>query len=76
MIKDAAPKPSIDLGGPGGNAFALIGHAEHLARQMFWTSDQTEALTKDMMSSDYEHLIQVFDDAFGDLIDLIRPYKD
>jgi hypothetical protein len=34
MIKDRPEKPFIDLSGSGGNAFALLGHAQRLAGQL------------------------------------------
>lgn len=65
-------KPFIDLRGPAGNAFALIGNAQEFARKLGWTEDQIEHLVNDMQSGDYEHLVEVFDFHFGDYIDLMR----
>jgi hypothetical protein len=71
-IRKRAPKakPTIDLGGPGGNAFALLGTARSLARQL---GLDAEASSAEMTAGDYEHLIQVFDRHFGDYVDLVRP---
>jgi hypothetical protein len=69
MIKDRPEKPFIDLSGPGGNAFALLGHAQRLAGQLGLDKD---AIMADMQSSDYEHLIEVFDEHFGMYVDLVR----
>ena len=54
----------IDLTGPAGNAYVLIGHAEKFAKQLGYTQEQTKTLTDDMMSGDYENLLQVFDKHF------------
>lgn len=60
----------IDLTGPDGNAFTLIAYAKRFATQLGW-KDST-ALITEMMSSDYEHLLEVFDKAFGEFVILER----
>jgi hypothetical protein len=59
----------IDLTGPQGNAFFLLGTAKNLAKQL--GLDGTE-ITKEMMSGDYENLLQVFDKNFGSVVTLYR----
>jgi hypothetical protein len=61
----------IDLTGPDGNAFALMAHAKRFATQLGWL-DCGSALIQEMMSGDYEHLLQVFDNAFGEYVILER----
>jgi len=61
--------PVIDLTGPGGNAFALMGHAQTLAKQ---TGDDATTIINEMMEGDYENLVQVFDKYFGDYVILER----
>jgi hypothetical protein len=61
----------IDLTGPDGNAFALMAYAKRFATQLCW-KDKGSALIEDMMSSDYEHLLEVFDNAFGEFVILER----
>lgn len=61
----------IDLTGPDGNAFALMARAKRFATQLGW-EDRGSALIEDMMSGDYEHLLQVFDNAFGEYVILER----
>lgn len=63
-------KREIDLSGPEGNAYVLLGYAQTFAKQM---NLDHEAIIADMMSADYEHLIQVFDKHFGSVVDLVRP---
>ena len=72
IITNDNRKPTIDLRGPAGNAFAVIGAAKSLAEKLGYTSDEVNLVISDMKSSDYDHLIQVFDDHFGDYVDLIR----
>ena len=71
MIRDKQPKSEIviDLTGPDGNAFVLMGMASKFARQL--GIDKDEVINK-MKSGDYENLIKVFDDYFGDFVILER----
>ena len=59
----------INLNGPDGNAFVLLGIAKDLAHKnkFNWDSMYTE-----MTKSDYEHLIQVMENYFGDQILFLR----
>ena len=59
----------IDLTGPDGNAFALIGYATKFARQLDLDSTQ---IREEMMAGDYENLVAVFDKYFGDYVTLER----
>ena len=62
-------KPVINLDGPDGNAFALMGYANRFAKQLELDS---KAITNEMMSGDYENLLEVFDKNFGDFVILER----
>jgi hypothetical protein len=59
----------IDLTGPQGNAFYLLGVARKFARQLNLDGDD---IINEMTSDDYEHLIEVFDKYFGDFVILER----
>lgn len=59
----------IDLTGPQGNAFFLIGTAGNLAKQL---GKDSKKITNEMMSGDYENLIKVFDREFGSVVTLYR----
>lgn len=69
-------KKSIDLSGPDGNAFVLLGIAADLAKQLGWDRARTNALRSEMTSGDYENLLTVFDREFGDYVDLYRGEDD
>ena len=73
MIKDKSEMEKrgleIDLTGPQGNAFVLMGYASNLAKQL---KKDENAIKEDMKSGDYEHLIEVFDREFGDYVTLYR----
>jgi len=59
----------IDLTGPQGNANVLIGIARTLAKQLYLDQDK---ITKEMMSGDYENLLQVMERYFGEYIIMYR----
>jgi len=59
----------IDLTGPHGNAFALLGHAKTYAKQLELPFDK---IKDEMTSGDYENLLQVFDKYFGSFVTLYR----
>lgn len=62
-------KLKIDLTGPNGNAFYLLGLAKKLSIQ--FGNNEKEIMDK-MMSSNYKNLVKVFDEEFGDYVDLYR----
>ena len=62
-------KRKIDLTGPDGNAFVLLGLAQNYARQLNLNAEQ---IRTEMQAGDYENLIKVFDSYFGDYVDLYR----
>jgi len=49
-----------------------MGLATKYARQLEYPEEAIKTMLNDMKSSDYQHLIQVFDDNFGDYVDLYR----
>ena len=59
----------IDLTGPDGNAFALMGYARRYAKQLGLDFDQIQ---EEMMSGDYEDLVNTFDQYFGEYVVLER----
>jgi hypothetical protein len=59
----------IDLSGPDGNAFALMGYASRFAKQL---RRDPKPILAQMTAGDYEHLLQVFDAEFGEYVTLIR----
>lgn len=66
------PKQSgitIDLTGPQGNAFYLLGTAKNLAKQLELNGLE---IMEDMQSGDYENLVEVFDKHFGNIVTLYR----
>ena len=60
---------TIDLTGPQGNAFYLLGTANNLAKQLGLNGTE---IMEEMKSGDYENLINVFDNYFGSIVTLYR----
>ena len=55
----------IDLTGPQGNAFNLLGLARNFGKQLGMADYYIKEIKAKMMSGDYDNLIQVFDNEFG-----------
>lgn len=71
MIREKQPATEmvIDLTGPEGNAFVLLGYASRFAKQL---DLEVNVVLDEMRSGDYENLIEVFDRYFGDFVILER----
>lgn len=72
MIRDREEKTGpveIDLTGPEGNAYVLLGFAKKLARAL--DIDYNVVHTR-MTEGDYENLVNVFDEYFGEFVILYR----
>jgi hypothetical protein len=65
-------KIEIDLTGPQGNAFVLLGYVKQLGKQLHWDAEKIKKIQDEMMDSDYEHLLAVLDREFGDFVDFLR----
>jgi hypothetical protein len=63
-IKNSGPIV-IDLTGPEGNAFCLMGYANKFARQL---NLDGSTIIAEMRSGDYENLLKVFDSYFGEYV--------
>lgn len=74
MIRDKQEQKEIviDLSGPQGNAFYLLGAAKNLGKQLGFSDERMEEMLYDMKTGDYENLIQEFDDYFGEFVVLER----
>jgi len=73
MIRKKSPfsarETVIDLTGPDGNAFVLMGYVNSYARQL---NLNPKTILDEMRESDYDNLVAVFDRYFGDYITLLR----
>ena len=59
-------RPQINL---SGNAFYLLGLAKKYAKDL---GKDGEAIQKRMQSGNYESLVKVFEEEFGEYVDLYR----
>ena len=62
-------KIEIDLTGPQGNAFYILGVAKNLCKQV---GVDFKPIMDEMTSGDYENLIEVFDKKFGSVVTMYR----
>ena len=67
--KKISKKLIIDLTGPQGNAYCLLGYAKNLCEQL--GKDYEDIQTK-MTAGDYENLLKEFDKEFGQYVILER----
>jgi len=67
--KKVGDTPIIDLTGPQGNAFFLLAAAKDYSKQLGLDSKQ---ITDEMISGDYENLVETFDKYFGKFVILER----
>ena len=58
---------TIDLTGPQGNAFYLLGTAKNLSNQLGLDSNK---VMDEMKSGDYDNLVNTFDKYFGSIVTL------
>lgn len=68
-ISEKNGKLEIDLTGPDGNAFVLLGTATNFAKQL---GKDHKDITSRMMSGDYENLLNIFEEEFGEYVTLWR----
>jgi len=73
MIKDKKELESrgieIDLTGPEGNAFILLGYVKKWCKQL---NRDFKPIQTEMMSGDYDNLVDVIEREFGDVITFYR----
>lgn len=77
MILEKRNKPEsttldIDLTGPEGNAFVLMGYVRTFGRQLGYSEAKILAIQKVMRMGNYDGLINMFDKEFGDYVTLWR----
>ena len=64
-------RPQIDLSGPQGNAYYLMGVVEKTFRQS-GAPYLGRAIVEEMKQGDYEHLVKTFDLYLGEHFDIVR----
>ena len=64
-------RPLIDLSGPQGNAYYLMGLVIKTYRQS-GAPELGESIVEEMKKGDYEHLVKTFDLYLGEKFDIVR----
>lgn len=66
------PKPTgervINLDGPAGNAFAIMGIVDDFLYQLGKTDDEIRIIRNEMMAGDYHHLLTVANREIGSFV--------
>lgn len=75
------PDRIIDLSGPSGNAYNLLGLASKLCEQLEPYNEKYSAdvVLEEMKSGNYDHLVNTFEKYFGEWYTLVtneRKYED
>ena len=77
MIKSKSDKPvqekvELDLTGPQGNSYYLLGVAKRLGEQLGYSDKRIKAIQHVMCLSNYEGLVHTFHEEFGDYVIIWR----
>lgn len=74
QIRTCSPEQKliIDIDGPEGNVFFLIGVAKKLADRL---GLEGAKIVTDMQTSDYAHALRVFNKKFGEYVELKTEYE-
>jgi len=62
----------IDLSGPEGNAYYLLGMVTSLGLALNLSNKQIQVIKDEMKAGDYDNLLAVFQKNFGSLVELRR----
>ena len=62
----------IDLTGPDGNAYVLLGYASSFCKQLGYSKFKTQCIIDEMTLTDYEGLLYTFDREFGSFVTMYR----
>ena len=76
MIRCKSEKPKqkmeIDLTGPEGNAYILMGYARTWGRQLGYSEHRIKCIIDEMRLTNYEGLLHTFDREFGSFVTMWR----
>ena len=62
-------KTTINIDGPDGNAFMLLGLAKRFLKQLERSSDDIDIIISEMQSGNYDNLLIVFQRELGEYVD-------
>ncbi len=76
MIRNTTGERIINLDGPDGNAYVLLGLAHSFAKQLRWSAEEIKELQEAMMAGDYVDLVCIFHNHFGSIVTLETNQED
>lgn len=71
-LSEKVPIIEIDLKGHDGNAPVLLAYAKKLAYTLGLSDEEANDVVNEMRAGDYEHLIRVFEQNFGEFVIMYR----
>lgn len=71
--KEKGLQVELELEGLDGNAFSLVGAFKHAARRQGKTPAEIDAVVKECLSGDYDHLLQTLQANTVDPEDAVLP---
>jgi hypothetical protein len=71
-----ANRMTVDLDSPDGNAYALMGIASRLAKDIGWGRRLADEIVSEMQEGDYNNLLEVFEQYFSNYADLVSSKID
>ena len=72
-LKGGYEKHSIDIDGPDGNAYVILGRVGNYANQLGYDKKKIQ---DEMTSGDYTNLLAVFETYFGSVCDIKTENED
>ena len=64
-FRENMDRPILDLKGPDGNAYALMGYAKQFGKQL---GKDYNKIVQEMIKGDYKNLLKVFEAHFGEYV--------
>ena len=61
-------KIEVDLSGPEGNAYILMGYARRWSRQLGYSEHKIKCIIDEMMLTNYDGLLYTLDREFGEFV--------
>jgi hypothetical protein len=72
LLIETVKKMIVDLSGPQGNAYALMGVARSIGRELNRPYNEIKEVETRMMSGDYDNLVKVMYLEYGDFIQFVK----
>jgi len=72
LLIETVKKMIVDLSGPQGNAYALMGVARSIGRELNRPYNEIKEVETRMMSGDYDNLVKVMYLEYGDFIHVVK----